>query len=121
MSKRGSIAALALVALMGVACGGDDAGDTPDPGGEANGAVTLTASNFAFQPTSLSAPAGGTIEFTNEDDAEHSFTADEAGMDVDVKGGESVSVDVGDAEPGSYEFYCKYHKDSMTGTLEITG
>ena len=113
---------LGLFAVGSVACGGDDGGDTaaepaPDEGG---GAVTLTAANFAFDPSSLSAPAGSTIEFTNEDDAEHSFTIDDVDVDEDVEGNESTTVELGSLEAGSYDFYCKYHKDSMTGTLEIT-
>ena len=123
MGRRGALAAMLFVALSGVACGGgDDGASSTEAGGSGGGGEgTLTASDFAFQPTTLSAPAGGAIEFVNEDDAVHSFTVDEAGIDADADGGESVSVDIGDAEPGSYDFYCKYHKDSMTGTLEVTG
>ncbi len=40
-------------------------------------------------------------------------------MDEDVDGGASVTVDLGDVEPGSYEFVCEYHPDTMTGTLEV--
>jgi plastocyanin len=81
----------------------------------------LTASNFAFDPTSLSAAAGGTIEFVNEDDAEHNITAEDAGIDEDVDAGATTTVDLGDVEPGTYDFICEYHPDTMTGTLEVTG
>ena len=118
---------LAVIALLGVACGGsdDDGEDTsaPAPAEEEDdgGAATLTAVNFAFDPASLTAAAGDTIEFTNEDDTVHSFTIDEADIDEDADGGASTTVDLGSLEAGSYDFYCKYHKDSMTGTLEVTG
>lgn len=112
--------ALTLVALVAIACGGDDtpAADTGDTGG---GAATLTASNFAFDPASLTAAAGSSVEFTNDDDVEHNFTAEDLGIEQDVEGGESATIDLGDAEPGTYDFFCKYHKDTMTGTIEITG
>lgn len=116
---------LAMVAMLGAACGGDDSpsgdGAVTDTGG--GSATTLTASNFAFDPSSLSAATGGTIEFSNEDDTEHNFTVEDLGIDEDAEGGESTTIDLGDAAAGSYDFFCKYHKDSdgMTGTLEITG
>lgn len=115
------IIVLACFALVGAACGGDDEGSdgaTGDGGGSES--VTLTASDFAFQPESLSVASGGTIEFTNEDDAEHNITAEDAGVDEDVDPNGSVTVDLADVEPGSYEFICEYHPDSMTGTLEVT-
>jgi plastocyanin len=115
--KRWAIC-LAVVALLGAACGGDSGDDGGAGGGGA--AATLTASNFAFDPTSLTAAAGGSIDFTNEDDAEHNFTIEDLDIDEDAEGGDSITVDLGDAEAGTYDFFCKYHKDSMTGTLEIT-
>ena len=108
MSKSKSVVAVAaFVALMGVACGGDD------------GAATLTAAEFAWDPSSLTVSAGGSIEVVNEDEAEHNLTIDEAGIDEDVAGGESLTVDLADVEAGSYDFVCEYHPDTMTGTLEV--
>jgi plastocyanin len=127
--KKMLLVLLALVALLGVACGGDDGGDETE--GDAapveaeaegdGGAVTLVAANFAFDPAELTAAAGSTIEFSNEDDAEHSFTIDKSDVDADVDGGGSTTVDLGSLEAGTYDFYCKYHEDSMKGTLEVTG
>ena len=82
--------------------------------------MALTAADFAFEPSSLSAAAGSTIEFSNEDDAKHNFTAEEAGLDEDVEAASSVSISLADVEPGSYEFFCEYHRDSMAGTLDVT-
>ena len=120
MRKMSFVVGLVLVAALGGACGGDD----PVPaGGEGNGAgesVALTAANFAFEPSSLSAAAGSTIELSNEDDAKHNFTSEEAGLDEDVDAASSVSISLADVEPGSYDFFCEYHRDSMIGTLEVT-
>jgi plastocyanin len=114
------IAAVAAISFS--ACGGDGGDDAGGGGGaeEAGGSVTLTAADFAFDPETLTAAVGDTIEFTNEDDAEHNFTAEDADLDEDVDGGQSVSIDLADVEPGSYDFVCEYHPDSMTGTLEVT-
>lgn len=116
-------AALAAILVLGAACGGDDPVDSGEPAAEdggGSGSVTLTATNLSFSPPTLEVASGGSIEFVNEDEAKHSFTADEIGVDTDVEASSSTTVDLGDAEPGSYDFVCKYHPD-MKGTLEITG
>ena len=118
------IGALMAIALLGVACGGDDAPEASGGGEEAGGGggtVSLSAAEFAFDPASVTAAAGDTIEFTNEDDAEHNVTAEEAGIDEDVDAGGSTTIDLSGVEPGSYDFICKYHPDTMKGTLEVTG
>ena len=123
MSKgRSLVGALAFVALLGAACGGDVGGDDAGAasGGEGGGgSVTLTAAEFAWDPDTLTASAGSSIELVNEDDAKHNLTIEDAGVDEDVDGGASVTVDLGDVEAGSYEFVCEYHPDTMTGTLEV--
>ncbi|HYP22033.1 MAG TPA: cupredoxin domain-containing protein [Actinomycetota bacterium] len=124
MSKRRSlIGAVAFVALLGAACGGDDGGDDGGAAAGGNGgnggSITLTAADFAWEPGSLTASAGSSIELVNEDEAKHNLTIEDAGVDEDVEGGASVTVDLGDVEAGSYEFVCEYHPDTMTGTLEV--
>ncbi|HEX2196171.1 MAG TPA: cupredoxin domain-containing protein [Actinomycetota bacterium] len=121
MSKRRSVAAAAaFVALLGVACGGEDGGDDAAAAGAGGGdAVTLTAAEFAWDPGALTVSSGGSIELVNEDEAKHNLTIEDAGIDEDVDGGQSVTVDLADVEPGSYDFVCEYHADSMTGTLEV--
>ena len=116
MRKRSLLIGLAVVGALGGACGGDD----PAPAGDGGGTVALTAADFSFDPSSLSAAADSTIEFSNEDNTKHNFTSEEAGLDEDVDAASSVSITLADVEPGSYEFFCEYHRDSMTGTLEVT-
>ena len=112
---------LAVIALMGAGCGGDDSNsDGGDTGGDTGGSTTLTAAEFSFSPTSLSVATGESIDFSNEDEVEHNFSIDDAGVDADVEAGESTTLDLSDVEAGTYDFYCKYHKDQMTGTLEVT-
>jgi plastocyanin len=118
--KKILVGTLVALALLGAACGGDDGGESG--GGEAGGSetATLTAAEFAFDPSTLTVASGGSIEFTNEDDAEHNITAEEAGIDEDVDAKGSVTVDLSDVEAGTYDFFCEYHPD-MKGTLEVTG
>ena len=123
MFRKRLVIGLAVVALMGAACGGDDDGgsteETTENGGGGGGSVTLTAAEFAFDPTDLSAAAGDTIEFVNEDDAEHNFTAEDAGIDQGVDAGGSTTIDLTGVEAGSYDFFCEYHPD-MKGSLEVS-
>ena len=112
--------AMACVALLGAACGGDDdGGSEAENGGGNGGSVTLTAAEFAFEPADLSAASGDTIEFVNEDDAEHNFTAEDAGLDEDVDAGGSTTIDLSGVEAGTYDYFCEYHPD-MKGTLEVS-
>jgi plastocyanin len=122
---RRMFATLGVVALLATACGGDDGG-SPAASGDGGGgggssSVTVTAADFSFDPETVTAAAGDTIELSNEGDSPHNLQAEEAGLDEDVDPGETVSVDLGDVEPGTYDFICKFHPDDMKGTLEVTG
>ena len=120
--RRRVLVGIAVLAIVGAACGGngdEGASEESNDAGDGASSVTLTAAEFKFDPSSLSAAAGGSIEFTNNDDAEHNFTAEDAGIDEDVDAGGSTTIDLADVEPGSYDFFCEYHPD-MTGTLEVT-
>ena len=107
------LAPLAIVAVAVGACGGDDGGDT--------GEATLTATDNAFEPSTLSVSAGGTITLANEGEALHNLTIEEAGVDEDVEAGQSVSVTLpDDLEAGDYEMVCEYHASAgMTGTVTV--
>ena len=117
-------AALTVAACLTLAaCGGDDGGadaSGSEGGGGGGGSVTLTAAEFAFDPSDLSAASGDTIEFTNEDDAKHTFTVSDLDIDEEVGPKASTSISLGDAEAGTYDFVCTFHPD-MKGTLEVTG
>ena len=120
------LAAFGIVALLATACGGDDgdpaaaSGDDGGGAGAGGGSVTLTAADFSFEPGTVTAGAGDTIELSNEGESPHNLQAEEADLDEDVDAGETVSIDLADVEPGTYDFICKFHPEDMTGTLEIT-
>ena len=79
----------------------------------------MTITDFTYDPDTLELPSGQeiTLQVTNNDDVEHSFTLDDDSVSEDVEPGESVTVavDVSADAP----FHCKYHPDQMTGTLTV--
>jgi plastocyanin len=126
VTVRGWVVAVACVsALFGAACGGGDQenlGDVPKPDEAAGNAVEVTAENFAFSPTSLPVEAGvrTQLTFTNNDGTQHSFTAEDVGVDLVVDGGSSDNVAFTAPDSGGVEFQCKFH-ESMTGTITTDG
>ena len=122
--RRALVGFLLAFSLLGAACGGDEGaaestGGSGTGGGDGTATTELVAADFKFDPADLSVATGGSIELTNEDDAKHSLTAEDAGIDQDVDPMASTTVDLGDAEPGTYDYICKYHPE-MKGTLEVT-
>lgn len=117
---------LSLLALLATACGGDagESADTGDAGADDPGSgesVTVETLDNEFQPADVEVSAGETdITLDNTGEAEHNFANEELGVDEDVAPGEQTTFTV-DAEPGTYEFVCKYHESlGMTGTLTVT-
>jgi plastocyanin len=106
--------AIAAVALLGAACGGDGGGNGGDGGG-ATDSVTMVDNEF--QPSSFTA-ASTTITVTNEGEALHSFTLPEGDIDQDVQAGESAEVDLSGLDAGAHDFICKYHPE-MTGSVTV--
>jgi plastocyanin len=118
-----SVAALFAAALVLGACGGGD-DDAAEDGSEAPaaGGVTVTAQDFAFDPTTIEVESGEEVEVTlqNEDDTEHSITVEEAEFEIEAEGGESATGALS-APESSVEFFCKYHPDQMRGEVAVSG
>jgi plastocyanin len=119
------LAASAASAALLAACGGQ--GYAPGSGQPAptqsalssqSTPVMVKASNFAFQPQSVSVKVGTTITFQNGDSAPHTLTANNGAFDSgQVGSGQSSSFTVSSA--GTFPFHCKLHP-SMTGTISAT-
>ena len=124
-----------VLAMTAAGCGGgDDNGGgsasattaapetTAAAGGGGDNEIKLAASGFKFDKTSLDLKSGSsyTVEVTNGDSAEHSFTFKAAGVDQDVEGNEDATVTFTAPAAGSYEFHCKYHPGTMKGTVTVT-
>ncbi|HEY6568001.1 MAG TPA: cupredoxin domain-containing protein [Actinomycetota bacterium] len=121
--RYAAIVVVLAFASIASACSSDDGGDTTDGGGGAtpadtSGALSITAEDFRFSPSSLTVPSGeSSITVTNEGSVEHSFTLDDDSVSEDIEPGDSVTVTVDlTADAG---FHCEYHPDQMTGTLSV--
>lgn len=111
---------LALAAALG-ACGDDPESDSTEPeSGSGGGSVTVTAQDFSFSPTEVTIPAGESVSVTldNQDDVQHSFTVDDADVDIVADGTNSASGDVSIEGDQTLKFRCRFHS-SMTGTLVV--
>ena len=127
MKKRTILAVLAAALLLAGACGGgDEPEETGGGGGDTSSAdalpVTVTASDFKFSPDSMEGHATHTIEVTlvNEGDVAHSFSIDDMDVDIEAAGGQEVTATFTPEETGTFEYYCKYHPDQMTGKLKVS-
>jgi plastocyanin len=119
------LAVLATVALLGAACGGDSGGGdggtttTPPDGGNGGGeAQPLTALDFEFNPADVTVDSGGTIDFRNQGEVEHNFSVTDQDVSEDVDAGESTTITI-DLDAGTYDFFCEYHPEQMTGNLTV--
>ena len=94
---------------------------TTGGGAASNGELTLTASNFKFDPSTMVANAGKiTITLKNTaENTEHNLTIEDLKVDKDVEAGETETIDVENATPGTYAFHCEYHPNTMLGTLTV--
>jgi plastocyanin len=118
-------ALLAVVALLGAACGGDTPGDddgttgAPTTDGGDGGAQPLAALDNEFNPADVTVESGGTIDFTNMGENEHNFSVTDQDISEDVEPGGSSTITI-DLDAGTYEFFCEYHEAAgMTGNLTV--
>ena len=123
--RNAVVASTALVATLLLAgCG---AGGVGAPAGSPAVTLEVTATEYTFTPSALTAPAG-TIAFhvTNAGNEEHEFEIFSGGQIVaEVEGlvpGLDRTLVVG-LDPGEYTFVCKlagHDAAGMTGTLSVT-
>ena len=129
-----------VLALTAAGCGGgDDNGGgsasattaapataapetTAAAGGGGDNELKLVTSGLKFDKTALDLKSGSsyTVEVTNEDSVEHSFTFKAASVDQDVEANEDATVTFTAPAAGDYEFHCKYHPTTMKGTVTVT-
>ncbi|HEY1295318.1 MAG TPA: copper-containing nitrite reductase [Chloroflexota bacterium] len=86
--------------------------------------VTVVASEFKFNPTTLQLPTGKDVSITlqNTGSIEHDLTVDALGVKIAAPAGKPASGDFTLDKPGTYDYYCSIpgHKDAgMHGTLSV--
>ena len=95
--------------------------DTSEPAGDVQ-EVTITGHDIYFDPSEVHIKAGKVkFNLPNEGAAQHDFSIDELGIQVDMPAGSTQSVEA-DVPAGTYQFYCNIpgHKEAgMVGTLVV--
>jgi len=113
------------IILAALACGGDDeAGVDSSKTDSSPQIVEVTAKDFSFVPPKLRGTVGAPIEITlkNTGRASHTFTIDEFNVDTEVAPGEETTLAVLPAEPGEFNYYCRFHEGrGMRGAITTTG
>ena len=133
------LALLAIVALVGAACGGDESGgdggdeestitiegsSANDHGSEAvagMSSIELELDNFYFSPTVLEGEAGQTITLQafNEGAAPHTFTI-EGDVDEELRPEGRTEIEVTFPASGVLAFECRFHAgQGMRGALSV--
>ena len=122
MSRR-LIFLMALVALLSlalVACGGGSSS-----GGNAALNVSMTATEFKYDPNVINASPGQTINLTvkNIGSVQHTWVLDQGNIKLTIDPGKSESKTfTAPTAPGTYQFYCDEpgHKEAgMVGQLIV--
>lgn len=107
-------------------CGGDDNGGEETTTGVASQTISISATDFAFTPSTVTVDAPGTYTFdlTNDGGTDHAIEIEGQGSEErsdTVSPGESASVTI-DLESGTYEMYCPIdgHKaQGMEGEITV--
>ena len=108
-----------------ITIGSDQANDhgTEDVSGMSS--FELGANNddgFYFDPTVLTGSANQSLklEIKNEGTAEHNFTIESLGVNVNIQPGQSQEVTVKFPGSGSVEYFCSFHRSlGMAGELQV--
>jgi plastocyanin len=124
---RRRFAAAALVVFALAACGGNDDDTAGEPAAAAAGSsAVVTVHTFNFQPDPIEVEAGTTITFENQDKINHSVTAGTReqptpdAFDEGVMDGAGESFELTLDEPGTYDYFCKFHPgEGMTGQIIV--
>ena len=109
------VSGLAFALLVGAAVGLTRS--SPEAAPAAPGEVAIQG--FAFGPDALTVGAGTTVTWTNLDSADHTVTQNGALLDSpDLATDDTYEVTF--AEPGTYEYFCKFHP-AMRAAITVEG
>jgi VCBS repeat-containing protein len=117
-------------ALLVAGCGGDGNGngETVEPE-SASETIQVSATEFAFDPASVTIDAPGTYTFVvrNDGQAPHALAIEGPGVDEEtatIEGGETAEVTVEITEAGEYRILCPvgdHAEQGMEGTVVVEG
>ncbi len=117
---------IVLVAALSVACGGGASSNNTGSGGGSAVNVTVTGSEFKFDPSTINAAPGQTVNVTykNAGSVQHTFVIKEANnFKLTADPGQTVTGSfTAPTTAGSYTYFCDVagHEDAgMKGTLVV--
>ncbi|MDQ3694653.1 MAG: hypothetical protein M3464_13655 [Chloroflexota bacterium] len=117
-SRRGFLlasATLPIVILGGTVASGGGAGRDRDTATTVSGVTEVAIHGNYFDSASIEVPAGTTVTWRWEGDANHNVVGDGVGSPIQDAGEFSHTFD----EPGSYPYESTLH-DGMTGEIIVT-
>ncbi len=84
--------------------------------------ISLQARGIQWNTTNLQLKAKTkyALTVTNNDGTEHNFTFAAAKANKDVDAGGSTKISFTAPGPGTYQFFCKYHRARMTETVTVS-
>lgn len=127
---------LALAATVALVAGCSGSGSSPAPATQAPAtqapatqpasapaasaaAGTVTIEGFAFDPSAGTAEAGGTVTWTNKDDAPHTVTFHDGSLTSSGNLAKDQTFSATFATAGTYTYNCAIHP-TMTGQVTVS-
>lgn len=105
------------LALVGSACSSSNNG-LAGSNAPAGGANAVSIVDFAFNPGTLSVPAGTQVTWTNTSDTAHTVTADDGSFDSGTVS-PNATFSHTFASAGTFTYHCSIHT-SMTATITVS-
>jgi plastocyanin len=125
LNRRLAVMVLVIIAVAAlIAACGPGGGSTGGGGGNAQN-VTITATEFKYDPGTITATAGQTINVTlkNTGSVVHTFVMDNPKVLITAQPGQSATgTFTAPSTAGSYKFYCDqpgHEAAGMTGTVTV--
>ncbi|MET0939342.1 MAG: cupredoxin domain-containing protein [Gaiellaceae bacterium] len=121
-----TVVVMLLSVFLVAGCGGDDNGGE-ETTSTASQTISISATDFAFTPSTVTVDAPGTYTFdlTNDGGTDHALEIEGNGVEEEtdtVSPGDTASVTV-DLESGSYEMYCPidgHRAQGMEGEISVS-
>jgi plastocyanin len=97
------------------------AGPSTTGAGSEGGDITVSASDFSFSPAVVTVNVGDSVTWTLAGGAH--TTSSGSTPDLDGLWDQALTADAPFTftfeEPGTYEYFCRFHADFMTGTVTV--
>lgn len=81
----------------------------------------MASSNFSFNPQKMTLAQGRPVKITFQNTGVHTFTVDELGVDIPLRGSTAVA-EFTPSKAGTFAYYCKvpgHRERGMVGSLTV--